>query len=177
MGRTPEARDWLADAPETASEYIAASTVCLQAGDRGQAASHIAHAVAALPSEPGLPSEWLQRLSNATQSIGQPHLAVPVLERLARQRPEDVDVRYALAVNLLDVGQPDEAAAHALVVCGLKGDSADARRLLARSLQAAGRLAAALEQWSAVPQATDEDRLDAAQCAMMAGQPASAIAS
>ncbi len=176
MGRIPEAHDWLADAPETASEYIAAATVCLQAGDRGQAASHIAHAVAALQSEPGLPSEWLQRLSNATQSIGQPHLAVPVLERLARQRPEDLDARYTLAVNLLAVGEPDEAAAHALVVCGLKSDSADARRLLARSLQAAGRLAAALEQWSAVPQATDEDRLEAAQCAMLAGQPASAIA-
>ncbi len=175
MGRTAEALDWLADIPETASEFIAAATVRLQAGDRGQAASHVAYAVASLPSEPGLQAEWLQRLVAATQSIGHAHLAVPVLERLARRRPEDVEARYSLAMSLLAVGEPDEAAAHALVACGMNTDSADARRLLARSLQAAGRLDQALVHWSAIAEATIEDKLEAAQCAMLAGQPASAI--
>jgi tetratricopeptide (TPR) repeat protein len=175
MGRTAEANDWLAGIPETAAEYIAAAAVRLQAGDRGQAASHVAHAVASLQSEPGLQPEWLLRLSAAAQSIGHAHLAVPVLERLARRRPEDVEARYLLALNLLAVGEPDEAAAHALVACGMKDDSADARRLLARSLQAAGRPGQALPHWSAIPDATNEDRLEAAQCAMLAGAPASAI--
>ena len=175
MGRTAEAYDWLAETPQTAAEHIAAAAVSLTAGDHAQAAVHVAHAVAALASEPEAGAEWLQRLAAASQKIEHPHLTVPVLEQLARQRPEEISVRFALAKNLLAVGEAQAARAHALLVCGLEPESGDARRLLAHCLQSAGQPDQALEHWNAVPSPTLQDRQEAARCALQAGKATEAM--
>jgi tetratricopeptide (TPR) repeat protein len=175
MGRAAQAQEWLAEPPETMAEHIAAAVVTLAAGDHQLAAAHVGHAVAGLPSDPGISVGWLQRLAAAAQKLEHPHLAVPALERLARLRPEDVNLRASLAKHLLAVGEANGAATHALALCGLMPGSDDARRLLARSMQDAGKTEQALAQWEALAHPTAEDRLEAGECALTAGKPADAM--
>ncbi|MCX6071252.1 MAG: tetratricopeptide repeat protein, partial [Chloroflexi bacterium] len=175
MGRTVEAQEWLAELPETTTEHIAAALVTLAAGDHRLAAEHAGHAVAGLSSEPGISAAWLQRLASASQKLEHSHLAVPVLERLSRLRPEDVNIRASLAKHLLAAGQADAAATQALALCGMQPASDDARRLLARSMQAASKTEQAFAQWDAIADPTPEDRLAAGECALSAGKPEEAM--
>ncbi len=171
MGRTVEAQEWLAESPEMAAEHIAAAVVTLSAGDHRQAAKHADHAVAGLASETAVSAAWLQRLASVSQKLEHSHTAIPALERLARLRPEDVDVRASLARHLLASGEAEAAATHALALCGMLPDSDDARRLLARSMQAAGKPDLALAQWGELADPAPEDRLEAGECALTAGMP------
>jgi tetratricopeptide (TPR) repeat protein len=175
MGRTVEAQEWLAESPKTTTEHIAAALVTLAAGDHRLAAEHVGHAVAGLASEPGVSAAWLQRLASASQKLEHSHLAVPALERLAQLRPEDVNIRASLAKHLLAAGQADAAATHALALCGMQPASDDARRLLARSMQAAGKTEQASVQWNVIADPTPEDRLEAGECALSAGKPEEAM--
>lgn len=170
-GRTVEAQEWLAEAPETTTEHIAAAVVTLANGDHRQAATHVSHAVAGLASETAVSATWLRRLASVSQKLEQSHMAIPALGRLARLRPEDADVRASLARHLLAAGDADAAATHALAVRGMLPDSDDARRLLARSLHAAGKPDLALAQWSELADPAPEDRLQAGECALSAGKP------
>ena len=174
-GRSAEARNWLSQTPETASEHIAAAAVSLAAGESEQAETHLIRAVAAAGADEEITPDWLERLAAGLELAGQPADAVPVLNRLARVRPEDPSVRARLAQNLLAAGDAPTAAAHALVVCGMQPASGPARRLLARALRAAGQPGEALAHWDAIPEPETEDRLESARCAMDAGKPEIAI--
>jgi tetratricopeptide (TPR) repeat protein len=170
MGRIVEAQEWLADSPETTTEIIAAAVVTLAAGDHQHAAALVSQAAAGLASEPTVSAPWLQRLASAAQKLEHSHLARPALERLARLHPEDVNLRTSLVKHLLAAGEADSAAAHALALCGMQRESDEARRLLARSMQAAGKTEQAIGQWNLLSDPTPEDRLEAGECALSAGK-------
>lgn len=174
-GRGAEARNWLPDTPELASEEIAAGAVSVAAGEGQQAVAHMLRAVTAIAADEQIAPEWLERLSAGLELAGLATDAVPVLIRLARLRPEDPAVRARLAQGLMDAGDAPTAAAHALVVCGMQPASAPARRLLARALRAAGQPGEALPHWAAIPDPEPDDRLEAARCAMEAGKPEFAL--
>jgi hypothetical protein len=161
MGRIPEAHDWLPDAQDRQRVHCRRYRRLRGAYEPRP---HIAQAVAALQSGRS-PAGVVAASVNATQSIGQPHCRTSLSGCSPARR---MLMRYALAVNLLAVGEPDEAAAHALVVCGLRRDwRMRAGFWLDRCRPPANWLR---HGQSAVPQATDEP---ARSCAVRrVGRPA-----
>lgn len=168
-GRALEARPWLADSPQIVEETIAACVLAHALEDEPRAAEAARLAAGECEAGEALTPEWLDALADVLQATGQAPLAVRILEQLAIWRPCDAGLHQRLGESLLAVGRATEAASHAGAAVQLQPGFAGARRLLARSLRAAGKPEQALAEWTAMESPSDEDHIETARCAIETG--------
>ncbi len=99
--------------------------------------------------------------------------ALPLFEKLARQKPGDPDVAYFLGRTLLQTGKPGEAVPHLRRAASLTPDRFEARAALGEALLKTGRAAEAVAHLKAtLPE--DEDgsfHFQLARAYQMSGQP------
>ena len=123
-----------------------------------------------------LPPTFARALLTAADGSGQADLALEISSSLTEGDTDNADLRRSHAERLLAGGQTAAAVDEARLAFGLDPDSQEARRLLARALQAAERPADALTVLGAEAGADSKTMAAAAAYALEAGQADRALA-
>ncbi len=168
LGRPDEALACLPSDCECTEECIAAGQAYLDLGDTDQSSECFLNAAERLKGTRKWRTYWLGWLAQGLTNIGQISLALAITEKLVDSSPSDPQGRIRLARILLRAGDNNAAINQAQLALALAPDSIDACRILARSLQHAGKPGLALLQWQSLAQSYPSALPDLAECALAA---------
>lgn len=150
---------------------IAAGRAYLMMGDFTQARQSFEEVGDASSLDP----RWLNSLADGWRALGELGRSVELLELGLKRIPGHLELRRRLAEMQFEAGQEEAAADNAAVIATLDPQIQEAKLLLARATQLAGRPAEALPAWLELVEEEPDLRPEAVDCALAADELATAL--
>ena len=172
LGQLDEALLTLGMDPASFEEQVTCAVALLRAGERDASEQILSE----LPVDPDklaeIPWVWLDRARRLAASIGSLRLVGHISEEIARRMPASFEAWLHRAEFYQHTGQATSAVDAAMLALALRPDAQEAEIVLAEALVASGEAEKALPLWERLARSESAYRLQHAQCALLAGQPA-----
>jgi len=169
LGEYTEALAVLSDAYESIEECIAAGAAQAGIGETERAKVLLTQAADTFNDIEGSRSYWAAVLIEALNNLSSQQVSLEVARKYSRLNPGSAQAYAKLAAQFYACGDFQSAVDRAQIGLAMEPDSLSARKTLAQALQAGGKYTQALPHWEKLTEASPEEGVNLALCALDAG--------